>query len=398
MTDPVAFIPYGFGFSSPFAKWQGSLASSHAIELAAATLADRIRSTDLDPSEIDLGILGTTIPQKGAFYGLPWLASQAGLGHLAGPTIAQACATGARVVDTAARLVADGEASAVLCMTADKTSNSPHIYYPDPSGPGGVGETENWVLANFDADPATGLAMIDTAENAARRYSVSKEEQDEIVLMRYAQYEEALKDDRRFHRRFMLPVSVGKGRRSFTLDADEGATPANEEKIRSLRPVREGGTVTFAGQTHPADGHAGLLVTSADKAKALSTEKITVALLGFGQARTEPAYMPEAPVPASRRALERAGLHASDLTLVSSHNPFAVNDAVFSREMNVPLQRMNVYGSSLVFGHPQAPTGMRLIIELIEALAERGGGYGLFQGCAAGDSAMALVIKVDDGR
>jgi acetyl-CoA acetyltransferase len=240
--------------------------------------------------------------------------------------------------------------------------------------------------------------MLDTAENVAARYNVSKEEQDDIVLMRYAQYECALKDDRAFQQRFMQPVTVGKGKKAFTLESDEGVTPADEGKIRALTPVREGGSVTFAGQTHPADGHAALLVTTEEKARALSSEPVSIGILAFGQARTEPAYMPEAPVPASRRALERAGIEASDLSLVSSHNPFAVNDAVFSRQTGFPLDRMNVYGSSLVFGHPQAPTGMRLILELVEALAQRGGGYGLFQGCAAGDSAMAMVIKVDDQR
>ena len=398
MTDPIAYIPYGSGFSSPFAKWQGSLSAAHALELAAASVRSKTGDMGLDTEAIDLGVLGTTVPQRGAFYGLPWLASMAGLGGLTGPTIAQACATGARVLATAARSVAGGEAATVLCVTADRTSNSPHIYYPNPSAPGGVGETEDWILANFDADPATGKAMVETAENVAGRYGISKEEQDDITLLRYAQYGKALGDDRAFQRRYMLPLEVGRGRRALTLEADEGIAPADEGKIRALAPVRDGGTVSYAGQTHPADGHAGLLVTSEARARELSKDGIKVELLGFGQARTEPAFMPEAPVPASRRALERAGLSSDDLNLVTSHNPFAVNDAVFSRELGFPLDRMNTYGSSLVFGHPQAPTGMRLIVELIEALVIDGGGYGLFQGCAAGDSAMAVVLKVDSWR
>ena len=81
---------------------------------------------------------------------------------------------------------------------------------------------------------------------------------------------------------------------------------------------------------------------------------------------------------------------------VKSHNPFAVNDAVFARETGFPVERMNNYGCSLVWGHPQGPTGMRGLIELIEELAIRGGGVGLFQGCAAGDTAMAAVIRVGD--
>jgi acetyl-CoA acetyltransferase len=107
--------------------------------------------------------------------------------------------------------------------------------------------------------------------------------------------------------------------------------------------------------------------------------------------------MPEAPVPAARAALAAAGLDIGGIDLVASHNPFALNDLVFAMETSFPLARMNINGCSLVWGHPQAPTGLRTIIELVEALGERGGGRGLFQGCAAGDSAMAVAVEVSDG-
>ena len=126
--------------------------------------------------------------------------------------------------------------------------------------------------------------------------------------------------------------------------------------------------------------------------------QIEVAILGFGLARVEPAYMPMAPIPATARALAASGLAMADIDAVKSHNPFAVNDIAFARETGFPLARMNNYGCSLIWGHPQAPTGMRAMIELIEELAARGGGRGLFQGCAAGDTAMAVAIEVSDGR
>jgi acetyl-CoA acetyltransferase len=106
--------------------------------------------------------------------------------------------------------------------------------------------------------------------------------------------------------------------------------------------------------------------------------------------------MPEAPVPAARCALEQAGQTIDRMDAIKTHNPFAVNDVLFSRQTGVPLARMNNYGCSLVWGHPQAPMGTRAIIELIEELALRGGGYGLFTGCAAGDTAMSVVLEVSD--
>ncbi len=106
--------------------------------------------------------------------------------------------------------------------------------------------------------------------------------------------------------------------------------------------------------------------------------------------------MSAAPAPAARKALQAANLQASDLAAVKTHNPFIVNDLVLARELGLDPLAMNRFGCSLVWGHPQAPMGLRSIIELIEQLVLSGGGYGLFVGCAAGDSAMAIIIKVDD--
>lgn len=153
--------------------------------------------------------------------------------------------------------------------------------------------------------------------------------------------------------------------------------------------------MTFGGQTHPADGNAGMVVTTAGRARELAKDPaVTIRLRGFGQAREEVAFMPAAPVAAARRALEAAGVTIDDVAAIKSHNPFAVNDLVFAREMGVDVNDMNHYGCSLIWGHPQAPTGMRAVIELIEELVVKGGGIGLFHGCAAGDTAMALVVEV----
>ncbi|HET8840827.1 MAG TPA: hypothetical protein VFN35_05135, partial [Ktedonobacteraceae bacterium] len=118
-------------------------------------------------------------------------------------------------------------------------------------------------------------------------------------------------------------------------------------------------------------------------------------LLSFGQARAKRGFMAQATVPAARQALKAANLEIPDVKAIKTHNPFAVNDLYFAREMGVALEDFNSYGSSLIFGHPQGPTGMRLLIELIEELTLRGGGIGLFVGCAAGDTAGALVVQVD---
>ena len=117
-------------------------------------------------------------------------------------------------------------------------------------------------------------------------------------------------------------------------------------------------------------------------------------LVGYGEARVEQALMPMASVPAARAALAQAGVTIDQCAVVNTHNPFAVNDVYFCRSLGLAPDAVNRWGSPLVYGHPQAPTGMRAMIEAIEQLVARGGGTALFSGCAAGDSAMAVVLTV----
>jgi acetyl-CoA acetyltransferase len=180
-----------------------------------------------------------------------------------------------------------------------------------------------------------------------------------------------------------------------TIEGGEGIFDSTVEGLARLKPLLPGGTVTFGGQTHPTDGNAAVLIASSGRAAELSRDKnIRIRLCGFGQGRAELGYMPEATVPAAQQALKAAKIKVSDLVAIKTHNPFAVNDLVLARALELPWQGMNNYGCSLIWGHPNGPTGLRSVIELIEELVIRGGGFGLFTGCAAGDSAMAVVIKV----
>jgi len=398
-SEAIAYVVPDSAWSTPFVRWQGAFSELHSLEFAAWTARRALEKRSIPLEAVDFGVLGFTVPQKGSFYGLPFVTGTMGASHIAGPSVMQACATSARCLALAAEEVASGRAGGALVLAADRVSNGPHIYYPNPGGPGGTGRAEDWVLDNFAGDPFARVAMVETAENVARKHGVTREEQDDVTLMRYHQYADAIAEDRAFHRRFMdLPFETPDPRfrkAAGTIEGDEGVQPANEDKLRSLKPVIEGGSVTFGGQTHPADGNAGLVLASRERAREMGgAAGYEIAILGFGQARVEPAFMPEAPVPASRAALAAAGLSIEDIDAVKSHNPFAVNDIVFARETGFPLEKMNNFGCSLVWGHPQGPTGLRAMIELVEELAMRGGGRGLFQGCAAGDSAMAVVLEV----
>jgi acetyl-CoA acetyltransferase len=304
-----SFIPYGAYWSSPFCRWQGSLSGESSVTLAARTAAGALERRGIETSTLDGLVLGLTVPQKHSFYGAPWVAGMMGAEHMTGPTISQACATSARILATCAAEVESGQQTATLALACDRTSNGPHLYYPNPKGVGGKGDAEEWVWDNFNHDPHAGNAMIQTAENVAAKAGITRQEQDEMAALRFGQYQEALADNGAFHKRYMEPVQMGRGKRATTVEADEGVHPTTQEGLAGLKPVLEGGTVTFGTQTHPADGHAGLIVCTQDKARDLSSDKnITIRVLGFGQARVEKGFMPMAVVPAAQAALNQAGV------------------------------------------------------------------------------------------
>jgi acetyl-CoA acetyltransferase len=394
------FIPYGGYWCTPFVKWQGNFAGLHPLTFAAGIAKRALAERKVEPSKFDALYLGTTVPSPHAFYGAPWVAALIGADGLTGPTFSQACATSARVIGSAAFEVETRHTASLLCLTADRTSNGPHLTYPNPLNPGARPDVEDWVWDNFNGDPFAGNAMIETAENVAREEAIATQEQHELMLMRYGQYQNALKAEAAFHKRYMVtPVEVNpSGRRVMaTVNDDEGVFPTTAEGLAKLKPVLPDGTVTYGAQTYPADGNAGLIVTTKERAEEFSQNpNIKIQLLSFAQGRVKKGFMPMANVPAARAALAQAGISIGDVKAIKTHNPFAVNDIYFSREMGVKKEAMNNYGSSLVWGHPQGPTGMRLIMELVEELALLGGGYGLFTGCAAGDTAAAVVVRVGD--
>jgi len=391
-----ACIPLGGAWSSPFCRWQGSLSDVSSLDLAVDVASRALGERGVDPGELGELVLGWTVPQEGAFYGAPTVAARIGAPGISGPMIAQACATSAAAVAAASASVEAGDDALKLVLLTDRTSNGPHIVWPSPGSQGGTPRSEDWVLENFRRDPWALEPMVATAEAVAAEGGFTREQADEVTLMRHEQYTRALADGRAFQRRYMLPVAVpGRRGEARLVEEDEGVHATTAEGLRALRPVVEGGVITFGSQTHPADGAAGVLLTSEERARALGRDGAFARVLGFGWARVEKARMPKAPVPAARAALRDAGVDVDELDVVTTHNPFAVNDLWLSREMGIELEQMNPFGCSLVYGHPQAPTGARALAELIEALALRGGGTGLFTGCAAGDTGAALVVRVD---
>ena len=390
------YIPYGGYYSTPFARWQGSLANEHAIQLGADTSKRWFAGKDWDPSMFDFVYLGITIGQPQWFYGGPWASALMGAESAPGMVISQACTTSSTCICQASVGVETGLYQNAYCLMVDRCSNGPHTVWPNPKGPGGEVLSENWLMDNFGRDPWAKNAMIQTAENVANEAGVTREQCDALALRRYEQYKDGLDDDRAFQKRYMFPAEVKLSKKkTILLEADEGVMESSAEGLAGLRPVIPEGVHTFGSQTHPADGNCGVTVTTRDKAKALSRDpEIEIQVISYGYAREKKGFMAKAVVPAASMALEKAGITVQDVAAIKTHNPFAVNDIYLAQELNVDADTINNFGCSLIFGHPQAPTAGRCIIEGIEEVAMKGGGYLLWGGCAAGDTAAAMVLKI----
>jgi acetyl-CoA C-acetyltransferase len=252
----------------------------------------------------------------------------------------------------------------------------------------------HWVLDSFAADPWTSESMLYTAEGTAADGGFTRQQCDELTLLRFAQYQDALKDDRALQKRYFRPIVIETRKAKVELAADEGVSDYTPAGLAKLQPSKPGGAITPGTQTHPADGSAGAVVTTREKAMRYAQGQPVVRLLSAAFARAEKGRMPKAPALAAHKALAEAGQRVADLKTITTHNPFAVNDLWLHRETGFPLERMNPLGCSLIYGHPQAPTGLRAIAELAQALVLAGGGVGLFTGCAAGDMGAAVVLEV----
>ncbi len=396
-----AFIPYKGYYSTPFCRWQGSLANENSIVLAADTSKRWLDQKGWDPGIFEYLILGITISQHHQFYASTWAAALMGAGDIPGVIVSQACTTSATCLFNAAVGVETGLYKNCYTLMTDRCSNGPHTVWPNPLGPGGEVISENWLMDNFNSDPNVGLRMVETAENVAREEGFTKEECDELTLRRYEQYLDSLANDRDFQRRYMFPAEVKISKKKTAMvDKDEGVTPCTREGLASLKPTISGGVISFGAQTFPADGNCALVVTTREKALELSADSsVEIQVVSYGYSRTKPGFMASAPVPAAQMALEKAGLNIEDIRVLKTHNPFIVNDLYMARQMGVnshgtDKMGFNNYGSSLIYGHPQGPTVGRLIIEGIEETVLNGGGYLLWAGCAAGDTGGAIVLKI----
>ena len=390
---PEAKIPYGTWGSSYFPSWQSSaLAEVNIGQFAGESMSRIMSKRKVSMSHLDYLVIGSTVPWHFKFWNATVVSACTGK-RLPGYHIEQACATGLQAVILAAAQVQTGASNAVGVLTFDRTSDSPVGVFPERRAYRRT-EVMSDVWDNFGFDPSTEHAMITSAGNVARKYKIDKKEIDELTAYRYQQYFEGKESG--FLDKVTVPLDLLNiaGKKLGSVTEDVGVRKISLEALRGMRELDT--CVTSGTQTHAADGMATLLVTTAGKAKEISSRpEVDISLVAKAEIRVQPSCMPEAPAMAVLKILEQTGLTMDDMAVVKDHNPFAVNDAVFSKVLKYDWKKMNNNGSPLVFGHPQGPTLTRVVIEALEEAVDVGGGYVLIFGCAAGDVGIASIFKVN---
>ncbi len=391
---PRARIPYGTWGSSFFPAWQTSaLAEVNIGQFAGEAMSRILGLRKVRQRELEYLVIGSTIPWHWKFWTAPLVSVCAGV-RIPGHHIEQACATGLQAVLAGAAQVESGH-DVVGVVTFDRTSDSPVGVFPERRA---YERTQHLgdVWDNFGFDPSTGGAMIATAGLAARKYGIDRLEVDDITLCRYEQYFSAKESG--FLDRILVPLEVLnlQGRSMGVIDEDLGVRKIDAGALRAMRELET--CVTAGSQTHASDGMACLLVSSPERAQELSPRpEIDISFIGKAEIRTSPSLMPEAPALAVKQLLERSEITLNDVAVIKNHNPFALNDAVFTKITGHDWRNMNNNGCSLVWGHPQGPTLTRSLIEGLEEAVDLGGGFVLLFGCAAGDVGIAALFKVTEG-
>jgi 3-oxo-5,6-didehydrosuberyl-CoA/3-oxoadipyl-CoA thiolase len=386
---------------TPIGRYGGVLSSVRPDDLAAHVIAAAVERNGLPEDSIDDVFLGCTnqagednrnVARMGVLLaGLPV--------EVPGVTVNRLCASGLEAVNQAARAVDVGEGSLFLGGGVESMSRAPLVLgKPERGFPRGPQKLEDstlgWRFVNprMEARYST-ESMGETAENVAERYDVSREDQDAFAAESHRRAAEAM-DAGRFDDE-IVPVDVPQRKGDpVTVHSDEGIRPdTTPEGLARLRPVfREGGTITAGNSSQLNDGASCLVVCSPDRARELGREPLA-RIVSTGVAGVDPAYMGVGPVPASRLALERAGLRVEDIDLVELNEAFAAQVLASIRELGVPHEKLNVNGGAIALGHPLGSSGARLLGTLVWELRRRGARYGLATMCIGVGMGMAMVVE-----
>jgi acetyl-CoA acetyltransferase family protein len=382
------------GARTPLAEYVGAFKDVSALELGAAAARGALARLRIKPDWVDHLVMGNALQTSGdAIYGARHVALKAGV-PVESPalTVNRLCGSGIQAVVSAAQMIRLGESRLVLAGGMENMTQAPHVIRGARSGfrlGGGLLE-DSLMVALLDTH--CGLYMAQTSDNLARRYGVAREDMDAYALR--SQQAAAAATARGVFEEEIVPVDVPQGKTVARITADDHPrADTTLEGLAALKPAfGKDGLVTAGNASGIVDGAAVLAVASRDEAERRGVRPVA-RIVAWGIAGVPPEIMGIGPAPASRKALEAAGLSLDQVDLVEVNEAFAGQYLAVERELGLDRSRTNVNGGAIALGHPLGATGARLLLTLALELQRRTARYGLATACIGGGQGIAMIIE-----
>jgi acetyl-CoA acetyltransferase family protein len=382
------------GARTPMAEYVGAFKDVSAIELGARAAAAALERAGAQPGWVDHVVMGNALQTSGdAIYGARHVGLKAGVPvEVPALTVNRLCGSGIQSVVSAAQMIRLGESRLALAGGMENMTQAPHVIRGARTGLRlGEGKLEDSLMVAL-LDTHCGLYMAQTSDNLARQHAISREDMDAYALRSQkaaaaAKAGGVFKDE-------IVPVDAPQGRKTIRIEEDDHLRPDTTlEGLAALKPsFGKDGFVTAGNASGIVDGAAALLVAHEDEARRRGLRPLA-RVVSWAVAGVPPEIMGIGPVPASRKALEGAGLSLRDMDLVEVNEAFAGQYLAVEKELGLDRERTNVNGGAIALGHPLAATGTRLLLTLVHELRRRGATYGLATACIGGGQGIAMIIK-----
>ena len=382
------------GARTPMAEYVGAFKEVSALELGAQAARAALQRAGAQAAWVDHVVMGNALQTSGdAIYGARHVGLKAGVPvEVPALTVNRLCGSGIQSVISAAQMIRLGESRLAVAGGMENMTQAPHVVRGARAGLRlGEGKLEDSLMVAL-LDTHCGLYMAQTSDNLARRHGIGREEMDAYALR--SQKAAGAARERGVHAEEIVPVEVKERGRTTRVEQDDHLRPETTlEVLAALEPAfGKDGFVTAGNASGIVDGAAALVVASRDEAKRRGRPPLA-SIISWGVAGVPPEIMGIGPVPASRRALEAAGLSLKDMDLVEVNEAFAGQYLAVETELGLDRERTNVNGGAIALGHPLGATGTRLLLTLALELRRRKGTYGLATACIGGGQGIAMVIR-----
>jgi acetyl-CoA C-acetyltransferase len=383
------------GARTPIGRLLGGLSSLSAAELGAIAIKGALEKAGVSGDQVDYVIMGQVI-QAGAGQNPARMAAHGAGIPMNVPTITvnKVCLSGLNAIGQAAQMITSGEAEIVVAGGMESMTNAPHLLPKSRDG-FKYGDTTLVDSMVYDAlfDQFTKQAMInltDACNAAAQKFT--REEQDAVSARSHQRAAEAQKnglfDDE------IVPVTISSRKGDIVIKDDEGVrADTTTESLAGLRPVAKDGTITAGSASQISDGAAALVVMSKEKAEALGLTWLAE-IVSHGQTAGPDSSLQLQPAASTAKALDKAGLKASDLDLVEFNEAFAAVGMASAAELGISDEIVNVNGGAIALGHPLGMSGARVVLHVANELKRRGGGLGAAALCGGGGQGDAMIVRV----